>query len=123
MTNTGENFRRFIEGVGIAKTDLTKTGLISRSNLYLLFNKDKVDWMEIARIHNYLKRHYTYNIEDFFPDMPNDFAQSKGIGEVAKGDRDLIGKITQDRDIWKEKYISLLEKQTQLQDMHISTLR
>lgn len=123
MTNTGENFRRFIEGIGVKKAHLAQSNLLSRSKLYELFKKEEVDWVEIARIHHYLKRHYTYNILDFFPDMPYELTISKGIGESVGGEKEIIRRLSQDRDIWMEKYMAVLEKYTHLQDMYITQIQ
>lgn len=122
-SNTGENLKRFIEVVGIKKVDLVATGVVTRSNLYRLFNADSVDWLDIAKIHAGLKRLYSYEIKDFFPDIPPDIENGKGVVEFSGSDRELIHKLTQDRDIWKEKYMALLEKHTQLQDMLINQVQ
>jgi hypothetical protein len=123
MTNTGENFRRFVEAIGIKKIELADSIGISKSQLYRQFTLDKVDWLEIGRAHLFLKKRYSYDIKEFFPDIPEGIENGSGIGEYIGSDKDIIARISQEKDIWKERYLAILEKHTQLQDRYINEIQ
>lgn len=113
-TNTGDNLKLWIDTIGIRKRVLEEKSIINHSNLYRQFKADKVDWHLIAKMHNYLREFYDYNIRDFFPDFPEKLDNTMHVEFVGTDEK--LKRLATDRDIWKEKYMALLEKHTQLQD-------
>jgi hypothetical protein len=122
-TNTGKNLKNWLDIIRVEKRDLSNAVGMSKSKLYKLFTLNTVNWMDIIDIHNYLKRKYDYNIKDFFPEFPEDTSEVRESVEYYGNDDALLHKIQQDRDIWRDKYTTLLERHTQLQDRLINDLQ
>ena len=99
-TNTGDNLKLWIDTIGIRKRVLEEKSIINHSNLYRQFKADKVDWHLIAKMHNYLREFYDYNIRDFFPDFPEKLDNTMHVEFVGTDEK--LKRLATDRDIGRK---------------------
>lgn len=121
-SNTGDNLRRWLDVLRVKKRELDTAHVIGKSNLYRLFLEPEVPWTHIVDIHNYLRTRYEYNIREFFPDFPEQMSEVRSRIEHLGDENTLARRLLQERDMWREKYLSSLERYSQLQDRVIGDL-
>lgn len=62
----GEEFKHWIDQVNHNVTKLCAELKIAPRTFYNSFKKEVVEWSYVNRVHNYLKKHYEYDITAFF---------------------------------------------------------
>lgn len=100
MKHRGSIIRDAIRNSGMSITELARRMQRSRKHVYNIFENPNVSLVEIAQIGKII--HY---------DFGNDFEELRNVSSESSG----VGfKYAEGTQLWKEKYITLLEKYNEL---------
>lgn len=108
LINRGKILEDFVKNSGVSVAELSRRIRYERTTIYRHFAKDDLEFAIILKYGKALK--HDFSVE--FPEMTNlinEFEPSLSDYKVTT-----VAEALKERDFWKDKYISLLEKHNQL---------
>lgn len=113
MTHRGEIVGRVLDELGIKRTQLAEKLGVHRDTIRNWVLQADLEFEKIRRI----GLHIGYDFSQDFPDYPYTAKPLSEIGGKKEPEFLTIDECVVDRDHWREKYYTLLERHSELQDL------